>query len=440
MFTVDTKSLKSAVLAVEKSREKPNKHGRDNLQGIYLHVENGLLSVVAADGFRLSVATVDTNATRDVSAILNAAQLVKVARSLKSGAIDVHPHPEQWSINNVYVRTIDATFPDYQQIMPDTRELFEHRIDAPALVNAVKPLASKACAPHVTHIFADVHRAAYAVTAKCEAYPSYSRWLSAEQQSPDAQHVVTLDARFIMDTLAHEKGAVSVYFQTSTKPIVIESGRVKHVIMPMTMGGDYQEPRPIVTNVETAPDVAIVAQEAPEPAPVEVIAAHAAPVARFCGDCGTEHEPSDKFCGNCGAHIGHEAPAPVAQEAPKYGDWEGLTDAELDTAIFTLRQKYSAKNVARILSAYPRATDVRGFHQWLKDGRCVRKGEKGIMIYTPAGRYSTAINPMDGEDEGKIRVKKAYVFDITQTDPIAPKTPRTPRHDAPATMHAYAAD
>lgn len=72
---------------------------------------------------------------------------------------------------------------------------------------------------------------------------------------------------------------------------------------------------------------------------------------------------------------------------------------------------YSPKNQERILSQCSHASDVRGFHAWLKAGRVVRKGQKGIKIIAPV---------MGGEDGGKVvTIKPAYVFDVSQTDELA---------------------
>jgi hypothetical protein len=50
---------------------------------------------------------------------------------------------------------------------------------------------------------------------------------------------------------------------------------------------------------------------------------------------------------------------------------------------------------------------VRGFHAWLKAGRVVRKGQKGIKIVAPV---------MGGENGTKVvNIRPAYVFDVTQT-------------------------
>ncbi len=60
---------------------------------------------------------------------------------------------------------------------------------------------------------------------------------------------------------------------------------------------------------------------------------------------------------------------------------------------------------------------VAGFRAWLKLGRCVRKGEKGLMILAPM-----ALTERDehGEDAGEKRLlfRSAFVFADVQTDPL----------------------
>ena len=78
---------------------------------------------------------------------------------------------------------------------------------------------------------------------------------------------------------------------------------------------------------------------------------------------------------------------------------------------------YSWHNQMLIWRQRPDASFVGGFNTWLKCGRYVRKGEKGIAILAPMffkDRRQTA----DGsEDEMKrIWFKVVYVFDIAQTE------------------------
>ena len=87
--------------------------------------------------------------------------------------------------------------------------------------------------------------------------------------------------------------------------------------------------------------------------------------------------PSDNYCGECGSPFGE--PAPVGVTRP--------------VATPDALASYSAKNQERILAQCPDASDVRGFHAWLKAGRVVRKGQKGITIVAPV---------MGGDDGGKV--------------------------------------
>jgi hypothetical protein len=85
--------------------------------------------------------------------------------------------------------------------------------------------------------------------------------------------------------------------------------------------------------------------------------------------------------------------------------------------------KYHGQNPARIFEACPHATDVRGFRDWLKAGRVVQKGQKGIPIQVPVWRDAYEDDP---EHVKELRsVKLAYVFDISQTAPMPPREEAT---------------
>jgi antirestriction protein ArdC len=80
--------------------------------------------------------------------------------------------------------------------------------------------------------------------------------------------------------------------------------------------------------------------------------------------------------------------------------------------------RYSFNNHLMIFSQRPDATLVADFHKWKSMGRFVKKGEKGIAIFTPC-RYRTKVENEDGEEEvlQSIRgFRVVYVFDISQTE------------------------
>jgi len=78
---------------------------------------------------------------------------------------------------------------------------------------------------------------------------------------------------------------------------------------------------------------------------------------------------------------------------------------------------YSWHNQMLIWRQKPDASFVGGFNTWLKCGRFVRKGEKGIAILAPMF-FKDKRRAADGSDEEMRRIwfKIVYVFDISQTD------------------------
>jgi antirestriction protein ArdC len=76
---------------------------------------------------------------------------------------------------------------------------------------------------------------------------------------------------------------------------------------------------------------------------------------------------------------------------------------------------YSWHNQMLIWRQKPDASFVGGFHTWLKCGRYVRKGEKGIAILAPMFFKDNKQKP-EAEETTRVWFKVVYVFDISQTD------------------------
>ena len=78
---------------------------------------------------------------------------------------------------------------------------------------------------------------------------------------------------------------------------------------------------------------------------------------------------------------------------------------------------YSWHNQFLIWRQRPDASYVGGFNTWLKCGRYVRKGEKGIAILAPMFFKDKRQNGKGTEAEvQRIYFKVVYVFDLSQTD------------------------
>lgn len=86
--------------------------------------------------------------------------------------------------------------------------------------------------------------------------------------------------------------------------------------------------------------------------------------------------------------------------------------------------RYSLGNTLLIMVQRPEATHVAGFGAWLKLGRAVKKGEKGIAILAPTIRAkdetgeneTTEAEPAKEEGERPVRFRVVYVFDVEQTE------------------------
>jgi antirestriction protein ArdC len=82
--------------------------------------------------------------------------------------------------------------------------------------------------------------------------------------------------------------------------------------------------------------------------------------------------------------------------------------------------RYSFGNTLLIALQSPEATQVAGFHTWLRLGRHVRKGEKGIAILAPIVRRVRVADEETGDEKviagAPSAFRVAYVFDVAQTD------------------------
>ncbi len=87
-------------------------------------------------------------------------------------------------------------------------------------------------------------------------------------------------------------------------------------------------------------------------------------------------------------------------------------DLEAVIKLSNLEEPYSARNSLLIKLQNPDASICAGFQEWKKQGRMVRKGEKGSLILVPM-----VVNK--DTKEQKTIFKSDYVFDISQTEEVS---------------------
>jgi hypothetical protein len=118
--------------------------------------------------------------------------------------------------------------------------------------------------------------------------------------------------------------------------------------------------------------------------------------------------------------LGEDALTALAQ-ALEAGRSEAMTEYLSTMSRF---HYYSFGNAMLIAFQKRDATRVAGFHTWLKLGRWVKKGERGIVILAPmlyrtaqAKKVSADGQEEDAGSDGKVAGFKAvYVFDVSQTE------------------------
>ena len=97
---------------------------------------------------------------------------------------------------------------------------------------------------------------------------------------------------------------------------------------------------------------------------------------------------------------------------------------------------YSPRNVLLVYLQRPTARFCAGFKTWMKHGRRVRAGERGLMIYAPIIRSAKKAEIQAGADadERVVGYRTATVFDLEQTvafrDDALEYTPPVPRLEA----------
>ncbi|WP_412062118.1 ArdC-like ssDNA-binding domain-containing protein [Rubrivirga sp. IMCC45206] len=83
---------------------------------------------------------------------------------------------------------------------------------------------------------------------------------------------------------------------------------------------------------------------------------------------------------------------------------------------------YSARNKLLVYLQNPRARHCKGYRDWTRHGRQVRKGERGLTILAPLLRKPTADEVAAGADPDR-RIPYGFravaVFDYAQTDAVA---------------------
>lgn len=113
------------------------------------------------------------------------------------------------------------------------------------------------------------------------------------------------------------------------------------------------------------------------------------------------------------------------QQVAKMGDSEKAQFAAKFGFVTCEGHALSLCNQMLVALQSPGATVLGGFRQWIKQGRAVRKGEHGVMIWVPIGTRANNAEAQDPQSDGDAdrRFIVGTIFDISQTQEIETDNP-----------------
>lgn len=229
-------AVKSVVFAASTDTARPI------FSGVYLSFVDGLLSVVASDGFRLSekVLTLDVPFSKTFSVVIPAKTLLEVARLIVPEvptkiALDDRANLVLFSNQDTVIATriLDGQFPDYKRIIPKEHTL-EAEISYEDLLAAVR----------LADIFAQesdssvkIHFNPEGVISVSSSSPESGQQTSSFKATVDGGDLdISLNSKYILDFLTNI-GTDKIMFctQDAISPCVFrpfDTQDFLHIIMP----------------------------------------------------------------------------------------------------------------------------------------------------------------------------------------------------------------
>ncbi len=229
-------AVKSVVFAAASDDTRPV------FSGVFLSFIDGILSVVASDGFRLSEKTlnVDTSFTKTFSVVIPAKTLMEVSRLVETDvstdiALDDKANLVLFSNKDTVVATriLDGQFPDYKRIIPAEHSL-EAELDYGDLLEAVR----------LADVFAQqvdssvkVHFDPEGVISISSSSPEAGQHTSSFEAAVDGDELeIVLNSKYILDFLSNAStDKIRFRTQDNLSPCVFEpldKEQFLHIIMP----------------------------------------------------------------------------------------------------------------------------------------------------------------------------------------------------------------
>ena len=213
---------------------------RPALTGVFFNTFEGTLFIAATDGYRLSERRFVEKVESEIKAIVPSNSLSEVMRSLVDDAEEIEILFDETQVRfrlgelEITSKLIDASFPDYRQLIPKENEA-EIIVPKAELTRVTKLAALFAREVGGSIVLeAKTSTGTFSVASVANEFGENSSEIETEVKKDER---VTLNSRFLIDALnALEEEKVKLGFSGKLSPIVVKNEKSEnytHIIMPL---------------------------------------------------------------------------------------------------------------------------------------------------------------------------------------------------------------
>ena len=212
---------------------------RPALTGVYFNTFDHTLAIAATDGYRLAEKKLIDKVESEVKAIVPAASLQEVLRSISDDTEEIEISFNEdlvrfrFGETEIVSKLIDASFPDYQKLIPKDNNI-EAKLEREELIRITKLAALFSKTVGGSIICETIKPDTFSVKSIANEFGENDSKLETEV---DKSGKINLNSRFLLDALnALEEKEISFCFSDKIAPVLLKNTKDKkytHIIMPL---------------------------------------------------------------------------------------------------------------------------------------------------------------------------------------------------------------
>jgi DNA polymerase-3 subunit beta len=204
------------------------------LNGIFLRIQNGVLSLFSSDGARLSTASINVASTESIECIVHGDVAKTIAALFKDGVISIKLSANSTIIDNGNIRliakNIDAKYPNFQKVFDMDRDNIIV-VNKPDWINAINSVVvtanekSKGITLSVSN--------SEMMTLSSE-YEGESTEIDMPCKAECMPILVSFNAEYLLSAAKKSNGDITLMLDDACSSLMIkDGGEATHIVMPM---------------------------------------------------------------------------------------------------------------------------------------------------------------------------------------------------------------